>query len=84
MATRVSYLPQFDKKLERLERKYPKASEVVLDLIDRLEEGARPGQLVPGVGYAVYKARLPNRAARRMWSFAPAGLVTLHPSRRVI
>lgn len=65
MATRVSYHPQFDKKLERLERRYPKASDEVLNLIDRLEEGARPGDRIPGLGYTVYKVRLPNRSARR-------------------
>ncbi|MCE2473474.1 MAG: type II toxin-antitoxin system RelE/ParE family toxin [Anaerolineae bacterium] len=65
MATRVSYHPQFDKKLERLERKYPRASDEVLNLIDRLEVGARPGDRIRGVGYTVYKVRLPNRAARR-------------------
>ena len=65
MATTVSYHPQFDKKLERLERKYPRASDEVLNLIDRLEDGARPGDRIPGVGYTVYKARLPNRTARR-------------------
>lgn len=34
-------------------------------LVSRLESDERPGQLVPGVGYTVYKVRLPNRAARR-------------------
>ncbi len=31
----------------------------------RLQNDERPGQRIPGVGYAVYKVRLPNRAARR-------------------
>ena len=30
-----------------------------------MERGDRPGQRIPRVGYAVYKVRLPNRAARR-------------------
>jgi mRNA-degrading endonuclease RelE of RelBE toxin-antitoxin system len=34
-------------------------------LFQRLQNDERPGQLVPGVGYTVYKVRLPNRAARR-------------------
>ncbi len=65
MATRVSYHPLFDKKLDRLERKYPKTIDAVDSLIDQLELDERPGQRVPRVGYAVYKVRLPNRAARR-------------------
>ncbi|MCY4539192.1 MAG: type II toxin-antitoxin system RelE/ParE family toxin [Chloroflexi bacterium] len=31
----------------------------------RLQDDERPGQRIPGVGYAVYKVRLPNRSARR-------------------
>ena len=31
----------------------------------RLQDDERPGSRVPGVGYTVYKVRLPNRAARR-------------------
>ncbi|MCY3917260.1 MAG: type II toxin-antitoxin system RelE/ParE family toxin [Chloroflexi bacterium] len=65
MPTTVSYLPRFDKQLERLEQKYPKTTDVVLGLIDQIEVDQRPGQLVPRVGYTVYKVRLPNRAARR-------------------
>lgn len=63
--TRVRDLPRFKKRLGRLERKYPKTIDEVESLIAILAQGERPGQLVPGVGYTVYKARLPNRAARR-------------------
>ena len=65
MPTTVRYLPRFDRRLERLERKYPKSTDEVLRLIDQLEQDQRPGQRVPGVGYTVYKVRLPNRAAQR-------------------
>ncbi len=65
MPTTVSYHPLFDKKLERLERKYPKTIDTVDSLIDQLERDQRPGQRIPRVGYAVYKVRLPNRAAQR-------------------
>ena len=34
-------------------------------LVLRLQDDERPGQRIPGVGYAVYKVRLPNRSARR-------------------
>ncbi|MCY3864032.1 MAG: type II toxin-antitoxin system RelE/ParE family toxin [Chloroflexi bacterium] len=65
MPTRVSVHPQFDRKLDRLERRYPRTTNEVRGLIHQLMEDQRPGQLVPRVGYTVYKVRLPNRAARR-------------------
>ena len=65
MPTTISYHPQFDKKIDRLERKYPTTIDTVDNLIDRLEQDERPGQRIPRVGYTVYKVRLPNRAARR-------------------
>lgn len=63
--TLVRDLPIFKRRLGRLERKYPKTIDEVESLIASLARGDRPGQLVPGVGYTVYKVRLPNRAARR-------------------
>ena len=65
MPTQVRNLPRFDQQLERLESKYPRTLDSVLALVRQLEQDARPGQRVPGTGYAVYKTRLPNRAARR-------------------
>ena len=43
----------------------PRAIDTVDSLLDQLERDQRPGDRVPGVGYTVYKVRLPNRAARR-------------------
>ena len=63
--TLVRDLPIFKRRLRRLERRYPKTIDEVESLIASLAHGNRPGQLVPGVGYTVYKVRLPNRAARR-------------------
>ena len=65
MPTRIKYLARFDRRLERLERKYPRTAIEVRRLIDKIELGERPGQLIPRIGYTVYKVRLPNRAARR-------------------
>ena len=65
MPTTVKYLKVFDKRLERLERKYPRTTHEVRDLVRQIMQNQRPGQIIPGVGYAVYKVRLPNRAARR-------------------
>ena len=65
MPTTVRYLKVFDKRLERLERKYPKTTREVRGLVHELIQDQRPGDRIPGVGYPVRKVRLPNRAARR-------------------
>ena len=65
MPTLVRDLPNFKKRLGRIERKYPKTIDAIENLIASLAQGDRPGQRVPRVGYAVYKVRMPNRAARR-------------------
>ena len=65
MPTLVKDLPNFTRQLGRLERKYPKTIDEIERLIKRLAQGDRPGDRIPGVGYTVYKVRLPNRAARR-------------------
>ncbi len=65
MPTLVRDLPSFKKRLGRIERKYPKTINEVENLIASLAQGERPGQRISGVGYTVYKVRLPNRAARR-------------------
>ena len=66
MTTTVRIPADFIKQLERLQNKYPSVNAEVERLVDQLEQGARPGRLVPNVGYSgVYKERLPNRSARR-------------------
>ncbi len=65
MPKTVEALPRFERRLERLERKYPRTTDEVDKLTVQLERGQLPGQHIPRVGYTVYKARLPNRAARR-------------------
>ena len=65
MPPTVKYLKVFDKRLERLERKFPRTTLEVRGLVLQIMQNQRPGQRIPGVGYAVYKVRLPNRAARR-------------------
>ena len=64
MPTKVEQLPYFERQLERLHRRFPKTLDTVLLLIEALERGERPGDRLRGIGYTVYKARLPNRAAR--------------------
>ena len=65
MPTLVRDLPNFTRRLGRLERKYPKTIDEIERLIIRLAYGDRPGDRIPGVGYTVYKVRLPNQSARR-------------------
>ena len=65
MPTRVDIKHRFRRRTKTLGRKYPSVTDDVRQLVSRLESDERPGQLVPGVGYTVYKVRLPNRAARR-------------------
>ena len=61
----VIFTPAFAYSLKQLEKKYPKAYDDLLPVIDQLESGDTPGDQVPGVRYTVYKVRVPNRSARR-------------------
>ena len=65
MPTKVDTHPRFRKRTKRLRRRFPLIHLDLRPLFQHLQNDERPGQLVPGVGYTVYKARLPNRAARR-------------------
>ncbi len=65
MPTRVATHHIFRKRTKRLRRKYPAIHADLRPLVLRLQNDERPGQRIPRVGYAVYKVRLPNRAARR-------------------
>ncbi|MDE2750477.1 MAG: type II toxin-antitoxin system RelE/ParE family toxin [Chloroflexota bacterium] len=65
MPTRVDTHPTFRKRTRRLRRRFPSIHLDLRPIIQRLRNDERPGQLVPRVGYTVYKVRLPNRAARR-------------------
>jgi hypothetical protein len=51
--------------LDRLEAKYPGASDEVLTLVEHLKRGETPGDKIPRVGRNVYKVRLKNPAAKR-------------------
>lgn len=65
MPTRVDTHPKFRKRTRRLRRRFPSIHLDLRPLFLGLRNDERPGQIVPGVGYTVYKVRLPNRAARR-------------------
>ena len=65
MPTKVDIGDTFNRQLRRLARKYPSVADAVDHLIDQLESDDRPGAKLTGLGYQVYKVRLPNRSARR-------------------
>lgn len=65
MPTRVDTHPTFRKRTRRLRHRFPSIHVDLRPLFQQLRRDERPGQRIPGVGYTVYKVRLPNRAARR-------------------
>lgn len=66
MPTSVNIPPDFKKQIKHLKRKYPSVTSELRHLVFQLQNGERPGDEVPDVGYAgVYKERLRNRSANR-------------------
>ncbi len=64
MPSLVKTLPKFEDRLEALEKKYRNAIDQAEKFTKRLERGERPGNVVPGVGAAVYKAEVRNPAVK--------------------
>ena len=64
-AIKVILTPEFKSDIKKLEKSYPSVVDAVKTLIKQLESGARPGNRIREVDLDVYKARLPNRSARR-------------------
>jgi len=65
MPTRVDTSRAFDRESKRLTRKFPSLEAEVDRLTTQLEKDARPGAKMAGLGYQVFKVRLPNRSAQR-------------------
>ncbi len=65
MTTKVETTTPFRKDLRQLAKKYPAVVRQYEKLLDQLESDERPGDKIPGVGYDVYKVRLPNPSAQR-------------------
>ena len=65
MPTKVDIGNTFNRQLRRLARKYPSLADSVDELIFQLETDDRPGAKLAGLGYQVFKVRLPNRSAQR-------------------
>lgn len=65
MKLRVESTKLFDKESRRLSRKFSSLRAEIATLRDQLRQGNRPGSQLTGIGYDVFKVRLPNRSARR-------------------
>jgi mRNA-degrading endonuclease RelE of RelBE toxin-antitoxin system len=65
MPITVNLSARIEKDIKHLKRKYPLVLKGVKDITTKLEEGQRPGDKIPNVGYDVYKVRLANPSARR-------------------
>ena len=65
MSTRIRNTPQYFKEFRKLARKYPSVIQDVDNLVGVIKNDERPGDLIPNVGYEVYKVRLANPSAQK-------------------
>jgi len=65
MPTKIELPRLFLRELRNLAKKYPAVLKQFERLSDQLKNDERPGDKIPGVGYDVYKVRLPNPSAQR-------------------
>jgi mRNA-degrading endonuclease RelE of RelBE toxin-antitoxin system len=63
--TEIRFTPEFKRNLHLLAKKYRHIRSDLQPVLDELQSGERPGNQIPGVGYAVYKVRLRNRDASK-------------------
>lgn len=61
----VHFTPEFKRNLRALAKKYRHIREDVEPIIAQLQEGQLPGDQVSGIGYSVYKVRVPNQDRAR-------------------
>ena len=66
MPTEVVYAEEFHRAARKLRKRYPHILDDAEALADQLEAGDKPGDRLQGLEqYEVYKARVPNRDAKR-------------------
>ncbi|MDX2076370.1 MAG: type II toxin-antitoxin system RelE/ParE family toxin [bacterium] len=65
MPSRVIIIPECDKQIKQLKKKFPLITHEIRDLLDVLEADERPGDIIPNIGHDVYKVRLANKSAQR-------------------
>lgn len=61
----VTTLPNFDRDVKRLKKRFPALKKILGDVISDLEAGETLGDRIPNIEYAVYKVRLPNPDAQK-------------------
>jgi len=61
----IAFSPEFKRNLRQLAKKYRHIRADVQPIIDKLEEGEKPGDQVPRVQYEVFKVRVKNSDAKR-------------------
>ena len=61
--TEVRFTPEFKRNLQALYKKYRHIRADIEPVVEQLKKGERPGDQVPGVGYAIYKVRIQNHDA---------------------
>ncbi len=59
--TVVGFSQIFKRDLKRLIKKYHHIENDINPFLETLKNGETPGDQIPGIGYPVYKERLPNR-----------------------
>ncbi|HOS78825.1 MAG TPA: hypothetical protein PLJ24_01020 [Anaerolineae bacterium] len=57
----IQFTPEFKRNLRTLAKKYHHIREDVEPVIAALQAGALPGDQIPGIGYTIFKVRVPNR-----------------------
>ena len=57
----VKFTPEFKRNLRALAKKYRHIRADIEPIIADLQAGALPGDQVPGIGYTIFKVRVPNR-----------------------
>jgi len=62
---KVTTLPNFDRDVKRLKKRFPALKRLIGDVISDLETGETLGDRIPNIEYAVYKVRLPNPDAQK-------------------
>ena len=65
MPSRVIIIPECNKQIKHLKKKFPLITDEIRDLLDTLEADERPGDLIPNIGQDVYKVRLTNKSSQR-------------------
>jgi len=61
----VQFTPEFKRNLRTLAKKYRHIRDDVDPVIEALQAGAILGDQIPGVGYTLFKVRVPNQDSAR-------------------